>query len=146
MDLYNVDDGWPPDRHSQGYVKFEYRFAGRGTHNRIREPDRQHLAHPLSRVTWNLSEAILLDGFGSGDRKELDPGRTCWCESLIACQMLATVPRVLLITQIPYTVWVPRKGRNECILQPKPSNRTLSQLYWGPLSGRATRTCMGKLT
>ena len=36
---------------------------------------------------------------------------------------------VLLITQIPYIVRVPGKGRNGCILQPKPSNRTLSQLY-----------------
>src|SRR6266850_4901677 len=36
---------------------------------------------------------------------------------------------LLLITQIPYTVRVPGKGRNGCILQPKPSNRTLSQLY-----------------
>src|SRR6266850_5611925 len=36
---------------------------------------------------------------------------------------------ILLIAQIPYIVRVPGKGRNGCILQPKPSNRTLSQLY-----------------
>jgi len=36
---------------------------------------------------------------------------------------------ILLITQIPYTVRVPGKGKNGCILQPKPSNHELSQLY-----------------
>jgi len=40
-----------------------------------------------------------------------------------------TLSTLLLITQIPYIVRVPGKGRNGCILQPKPSNRTLSQLY-----------------
>ena len=42
---------------------------------------------------------------------------------------METLSTLLLITQIPYIVRVPGKGRNGCILQPKPSNRTLSQLY-----------------
>jgi len=46
---------------------------------------------------------------------------------------------VLLITQIPYIVRVPGKGRNGCILQPKPSNCTLSQLYECRLQYSRTR-------
>jgi hypothetical protein len=39
------------DTHTQGgYVKVEYQFAGRGTHNEICYKDRQHLAHSLSSV------------------------------------------------------------------------------------------------